>query len=181
MTHPVTVPVIETDRLILREHRRSDFDVIADFWTDARTEFIGGPHDRRRAWEVFSMDCAQWQLRGYGMWIVEEKATGKTAGWVGFYEPDFYDETEIGWIMLDAFEGKGLAFEAVNAARQYGADHFGISAPCSFIAEQNDRSVALAKRLGATLQETRQGPKGPYFVYRHPDVTSADGGMEAYV
>ncbi|NRA98790.1 MAG: GNAT family N-acetyltransferase [Rhodobacteraceae bacterium] len=162
------VPVIETPRLILREHRLTDFDPIAKHWESDRTQWTGGPHDRRRAWEVFSMDAAQWHLRGYGMWIVEERESGATAGWIGFYEPDHYDETEIGWVLLEAFEGKGYGFEAAMAARTYGEEHFGITAPCSFIATPNTRSVALAERMGATLEDTRTGPKGPFFVYRHP-------------
>lgn len=173
------VPVIETERLILREHRMSDFDPIAKHWESERTQYIGGPHTRENAWLVFSMDAAQWLLRGYGMWIVEEKASGKTAGWVGFYYPERYDHTELGWILLEEFEGKGLAFEAVDAARSYGAEHFGISAPCSFISTPNVRSIALAKKLGATLEDTRDLGTGPFYVYRHPDA-DADGSPEAY-
>ncbi|NNE87866.1 MAG: GNAT family N-acetyltransferase [Silicimonas sp.] len=146
----------------------ADFDPIAEHWTSTRTQWTGGPLDRKEAWKVFSMDCAQWHLRGYGMWVVEDKATGKTAGWVGFYEPDHYDETEIGWVLLEEFEGKGLAEEAVRATRTHGECYFGIKRPCSFIAIDNQRSVALAERVGATLEEKRDRGNGPFFVYRHP-------------
>ncbi|WP_380056692.1 GNAT family N-acetyltransferase [Falsihalocynthiibacter sp. SS001] len=164
----ITVPVIETEHLILREHRLSDFDATAEHWASERTRYTGGPHARGRAWECFSMDAGQWLLRGYGMWMLEDKASGKTAGFVGFYEPDRYDEPEIGWILFEEFEGKGLAYEAVVAAREFGAQNFGITAPCSFIDAENERSIALAERLGATREDTREGPRGPYYVYRHP-------------
>lgn len=164
---PTPIPVVATEHAIMREHRLSDFDPIASHWESERTKWTGGPLSRQEAWRSFSMDCAQWQLRGYGMWIVEDKASGKTAGWIGFYEPDHYDETEIGWILLEEFEGRGLAEECVRAALAYGETHFGIVAPCSFIAVENERSVALAARVGATLEETRDRGKGPFFVYRH--------------
>lgn len=174
-----TIPTIETERLILRAHRLSDFEPIAAHWALERTQYIGGPLTRQEAFQAFSADAGQWILRGYGMWIVEEKSSRKTAGWIGFYEPERYDETEIGWILLEEFEGKGLAFEAVSAARAYGAEHFDIHAPCSFIATPNLRSIALAEKLGATREEQREGPKGPFYVYRHP-ATDNDGSPEAY-
>ncbi|MCV6825450.1 MULTISPECIES: GNAT family N-acetyltransferase [Halocynthiibacter] len=167
------IPTIETERLILRAPQMSDFDPLAAHWELERTEYIGGPLDRKEAWSAFSADAGQWILRGYGMWIVEDKASGKTAGWIGFYEPERYDEPEIGWILLEEFEGKGIAYEAVVAARAYGGEHFGITKPCSFIAAENARSIALAERLGATREDTREGPRGAYHVYRHPEYNGA--------
>ncbi len=117
---PMIVPIIETTRLILREYRRSDFDPIAAHWQSDRTKHTGGPLNRRDAWKAFAGDCGQWHLRGYGMWIVQDKASGDTAGYVGFYEPDHYSETELGWVLLAPFEGKGLADEAVHSDFQSG-------------------------------------------------------------
>lgn len=175
------IPTLETQRLILREPKMSDFDPIAAHWALERTQYIGGPLDRKGAWGAFSADAGQWILRGYGMWIAEDKESGKTAGWIGFYEPERYDEPEIGWIFLEEFEGKGLAFEAALAVREYGEQNFGVTSACSFIAVENSRSIALAERLGATREETREGPKGPYYVYRHPAPSSDDdGSQEAY-
>lgn len=166
----MTVPVLETQHLVMREHRLSDFDPIALHWESERTRWTGGPLSRRSAWDAFSHDCGQWALRGYGMWIVEEKSSQKTAGWVGFYEPDHYEETEIGWVLLEEFEGKGYAFEAATTARAYGARHWDIQTPCSFIATPNDRSIALAERMGAEREAERDLGKGPFYVYRHPEM-----------
>jgi len=129
LMHTAAVPVIETDRLILREHRLADFDPITVHWESDRTRWTGGPHNRKRAWEVFSMDCAQWHLSGYGMWILQDKASGTTAGWVGFYE-------------------------AATTAHAYGAEHWDIHAPCSYISTPNARSIALAERMGAVKDKS---------------------------
>lgn len=166
----------------MRGHKLEDFDAFAAHWESPRTEYIGGPHDRRRAWEVFSQDAGQWMLRGYGMWILEDKASGKVVGTVGFYEPISYEEAELGWILLEEFEGKGLASEAAQAALEFGAAHFGITAPCSFISAPNARSIALAEKLGATREDTRHSENGAYYMYRHPVRAAADndGAPEAY-
>ncbi|MEM6637071.1 MAG: GNAT family N-acetyltransferase [Pseudomonadota bacterium] len=162
------VPRLETERLVLRGHRFSDFEPMAQHWESPRTRHIGGPLDRREAWRDFSTDCAQWTLRGFGMWILEETSSGETAGWVGFFYPDHYKEPELGWILFEAFEGRGLAYEAALAAREYGSAQWDIKQPPSFIDIDNHRSVALAKRLGATLESTQEKDRGSYFVYRHP-------------
>lgn len=162
------VPIIETERLKLREHRLSDFEAIAGYWESDRTIYTGGRQDRNSAWQDFSADAGQWIIRGYGMWIAEDKESGKTAGFVGFHEPIRYKEAELGWIFLEEFEGKGMAYEAALAARQYGAEHFGITAPFSFISAPNQRSIVLAEKLGATLERIHEGKDGAVHVYRHP-------------
>ena len=167
------IPRLETDRLILREQRNSDFDAYAGFWaSDRSTEYgFGGPFDRARSWDGFAADAGHWILHGYGCWMAEEKATGTPVGWMGFYFPDRYEEPELGWTLFEEFEGKSFAFEASLAARRYGQEHFGLKAVASFIDAQNTRSINLAERLGATREDTRDRGDGPFHVYRHPEVT----------
>jgi RimJ/RimL family protein N-acetyltransferase len=61
-------PVIETDRLRLREHRLSDKDVHIAMWADPRvTRFIGGePRAPDVAWGKFLSSAGMWPVLGYG-------------------------------------------------------------------------------------------------------------------
>ncbi|MDJ0824682.1 MAG: GNAT family N-acetyltransferase [Rhodobacter sp.] len=164
----MTIPVIETERLTLRRPRIEDFDAYAAVFASDRSRFMDGPKPRREAWDEFASDCAAWVLRGYGIWSVETKDYGALAGWAGIIHPERYHEPELGWFLVEEYEGQGYAFEAAKAARQYARQNFGLNCPVSFISTGNHRSIRLAERLGATVEETRGSPDDRFFVYRHP-------------
>lgn len=162
------IPMIETDRLILRGPRESDFDAFAEFSASDRARFVGGPYPRHRAWGGFLATYGHWALRGYGMWMLEERSSGKTAGRIGFIFNESWDEPELGWHVYDPFEGKGIAFEAASAARAFGVAHFGLDGVISYIDPENARSIALADRLGAAYERDGTVAGHPCHVYRHP-------------
>jgi len=71
----MTIPVLETERLILRGHRPDDFPAYAQMWADpAVTRFIGGaPLSEEDAWAKYSRLFGQWQLLGFGFWCLTDK------------------------------------------------------------------------------------------------------------
>jgi len=162
------IPVIETDRLILRGPRESDFEAFAAFAASDRARFVGGPYPRLRAWGGFLATYGHWALRSYGMWMLEDRASGTTAGRVGFIFNESWDEPELGWHVYDPFEGTGIAYEAATAARAYGTRHFGLDGVISYIDPENARSRALADRLGAIHERDGTVAGHPCHVYRHP-------------
>ena len=87
------IPVIETAELILRGYRESDFEAVAAFGASERARFVGGPHDRWSSWRAFLAGIGHWCLRGYGMWMVEHRASGRVAGRVGMILNDGWDES----------------------------------------------------------------------------------------
>ena len=49
----MNIPIIETQRLILREFRdSSDFDIYANFYASDLTKYYGDPLDRSAAWRA---------------------------------------------------------------------------------------------------------------------------------
>ncbi|AAV96485.1 GNAT family N-acetyltransferase [Ruegeria pomeroyi] len=164
----LSIPVIETERLILRGPRESDFEAFAAFGASDRSRFVGGPFPRFRSWGGFLATYGHWALRGYGMWMVEERATGATAGRIGFIFNDGWDEPELGWHIFDGFEGKGYAYQAASAARAHGAQHFGLDGVISYIDPANTRSLRLAERLGAQYERDGEVAGHPCQVWRHP-------------
>jgi len=164
----IDIPVIETRRLRLRGPRIEDFDAYAAVFASPRSRHIGGPKTRGEAWDEFASDCATWILRGYGSWSVDTLDQGELAGWVGIVYPERYEEPELGWVLVEAFEGRGYAYEAAVAARDYARRRFGLERLVSFISVGNTRSIRLAERLGAHRQETRGTPEDRFHVYRHP-------------
>ncbi|WP_294226384.1 GNAT family N-acetyltransferase [uncultured Shimia sp.] len=173
MSLSLTIPEIETDRLRLRGHRESDLDVIATFFADERSAFVGGPKNRAESWRVISGALGHWALRGYGMWLVADKVTDAPIGGVGFLNPEGWDEAELGWHVFNGHEGQGYAYEAAAAAKSYGAANFGIPAPISYIAPANTRSVTLAKRLGASYERDGEVLGNACHIYRHSKAEAA--------
>jgi RimJ/RimL family protein N-acetyltransferase len=143
------IPVLQTERLTLRGPRREDFAPYAAFWASGRSVHEGGPRDARAAWEDFAAGFGLWVIDGIGTWSVEERATGAFAGIVGLYHPAHFPEVEIGWALLDGFEGRGIAQEAARAALDWTWAHTGLASLVSYIDPRNHRSIRLAERLGA--------------------------------
>ncbi len=115
------IPVLETERLILRESRLSDFPANLAMWTDPRTlsHFGGSARSEEDVWLRFQSNFGRWHLSGFGYWAVEDKASGAYAGGVGFFEArrplllPYRDRPEAGWIIAPDFHGRGFAHEAV--------------------------------------------------------------------
>jgi RimJ/RimL family protein N-acetyltransferase len=179
------IPTLETQRLTLRENRLSDFEPLVEFYADPiRSAGFGGVLNRNDAWRWLASSIGHWQLRGYGFWTVEEKATGLFAGMVGLWSPEGWREPELGWILAANAEGRGIAYEAALAARTYTYDVMGWDTLTSNIIPGTTRSIALAERLGAKLDGSYHNDHmgGEILVYRHPSPAELDndGNVEAY-
>jgi RimJ/RimL family protein N-acetyltransferase len=162
------IPTLATDRLSLRAPNRADFEPFAAILGDPeRARHMGGPFDRERAWGAFAMGVAQWALAGFGVWTVEERATGAYCGDVGLLHPPHYPELEIGWTLTASTEGRGIAHEAALAARDWAWANLAVTSLVSYVAPQNVRSIRLAERLGARpdADAKRQDPSD--IVFRH--------------
>lgn len=140
------LPTLATERLILRAPRVTDFDTFLAITGSERGAHLGGPMTREDAWADFSQMTATWLLHGHGIWTIG--SNGSVAGFVllGFEPGD--REPELGFLLTETAEGRGIAFEAACAARDHAFDTLGWSTLVSYIDPANTRSIALARRLG---------------------------------
>jgi RimJ/RimL family protein N-acetyltransferase len=171
--HLSDTPVLETDRLTLRAPQASDFEVFAPFVMSDRARFVGGGADKTlgQAWRILAVITGHWQLRGWGMFVIVDTATGAPLGAAGPWMPADWPEPELSWTIWTAkAEGRGYAHEAVTEVRRHAYDNLGWPTAVSYIDERNDRSIALARRLGCTpdAQAPRPNPDEPLQVWRHP-------------
>ena len=117
----------------------------------------------------FAAEIGHWFLRGYGFWAVDEKATGAYCGLVGLWNPEGWPAPEVGWLLWEQHEGKGIAREAAMRARAYAFETLGWPQVASCISDGNIRSIRLAERLGAKVDRRVPRPGRPDFlVYIHP-------------
>lgn len=170
MSTTFSIPSVETDRLILRAPHADDLPRLTAFFTTERSHMVGGPKDEIGSWDSLVRRLGHWALRGYGLWHLTEKASGDFVGWAGMIYGPGWHEPELGWTVMADAEGKGLAHEAALAARTYAAKHQGLNGVMSYIAHANDRSRALATRLGATFERDGELLGKSCQIWRHPRV-----------
>jgi RimJ/RimL family protein N-acetyltransferase len=147
-------PVIETGRLILRRWRGDDVAPNTAMLSDPGTaRFItadGKPvTDELIGWRNAAIMSGHWVLHGVGMFVVEEKSSGRFVGRVGPWFPPGWPGFEVGWGLASAFRGRGYAVEAARAAIGWSFATFELDRIIHCIDQENTASQAVARRLGA--------------------------------
>ena len=174
------IPVLETERLLLREGRESDFELLVAFYADEQaSKSVGGPLTRAETQGRVTFNRGHWALRGFGNWALEEKSTGEYAGWCGLWFPEGFPEREVGWGLMPAKRGRGYATEAALRARAYAYETLGWETAISLIARDNAPSLRVARRLGATFERMAQHEDLEFAVYRHPSASNLASSSNA--
>ncbi|MGB8316001.1 MAG: GNAT family N-acetyltransferase [Aestuariivirga sp.] len=172
-----STPRIETKRLILRGHAIQDFDALHAMWTEPAVyrHIIGRPPTHEESWNRLLRYAGHWALLGYGYWAVEELATGKYMGEIGFsdyhrdIDPPLDGRREMGWALKTEVHGKGYATEALVAITAWGDAHFAGKETSAMIAPENTASIRLAEKIGfAKKLETTYKDEPTLVFYRAP-------------
>jgi RimJ/RimL family protein N-acetyltransferase len=150
------VPVIETDRLLLRRHLPDDFAACARMWADPNvTRHIGGkPSSPQEVWMKLLRYAGLWAWLGYGYWAILEKSTGGFIGELGFadfkrdIDPPTNGIPELGWALATEAHGKGFATEALHAAIAWGDACLESRRTVCLIDPDNLPSIRVAQKCG---------------------------------
>ena len=151
-----SAPILETERLILREHRPEDLDAYHALWSDPHEiRFIGAAAlTREQAWDALVRHRGMWAVLGFGFWVIEDKQGGELVGEAGVQErrrdiqPSIEGTMEAGWILRPDMQGKGMAREAMEAVIGWANKAFPHLALTCIINPDNAASLKLAERLG---------------------------------
>ena len=146
---------IKTDRLVLRPFKEEDLDAYCLMTTDSEVmNFLGGTLNREDTWRQMAMYIGHWHLRGYGLWAVEEKASGDFIGRLGLLNPEGWPGLEVGWAIARSRWGKGFATEGAKAALDYAFSVVGAEHVISIIEPHNQRSIKVAERIGERFERS---------------------------
>ena len=147
---PCTIPVLNTQRLILRGWREDDLDMLTEIFEDEDTaRFIGGTKPRWEVWRQMAAYIGHWHLRGFGFWVVEDKKEQAPVGFCGLWAPQSWPENEVGYGLLPRYQGKGFVTEAAIASLRFAYQSLGWRTAISFIDANNLPSEKVVERMGA--------------------------------
>jgi len=150
----MSAPILTTPRLRLRMLQEADFEEYAAIHQDPEvTRFTTrSVLDRRAAWRHMAIIAGHWHLRGFGMWGVEELATGHLVGRVGFHEPDPWPGFELAWTIGRNWWGKGYASEAARRCLAYAFEDMNRDHVISLIDPANTASIRVAEAIGEGVE-----------------------------
>lgn len=171
--HPARVPCrsdwaidlrIESERLILRRFAATDFDDYLAVAADPETFRYSAKRAMTsdEAWTRLLRHAGHWSLLGYGLFVVEEKATGRFVGEAGLGDfrrrlgPIFDDAPEAAWTIARWAQGRGYATEAAAAALRWMESRFGMDRSVCIIHADNEASLRVARKLGYVAYDERR-------------------------
>lgn len=153
-------PTLETARLILRPPEERDLDGFAALMADEKSaRYVGGQQGRSGAWRGMAAMAGSWALRGYGMYSVIERSSGRWIGRVGPWQPEGWPGAEVGWGLVRSAWGNGYATESAETAIGWAFDTLGWSDVIHCIDPDNHPSARVAERLGSARRGSAYLPE----------------------
>jgi RimJ/RimL family protein N-acetyltransferase len=146
---------LTTRRLLLRRWQQTDHGPFAELNADPSVmEYFPAPLTRADSDRLIARIEAGFDLRGYGLWALELRASGQLVGFAGLDVPSFKAHftpaVEIGWRLARSAWGQGYATEAAQVSLAFGFEQAGLGEIVSFTSTTNLRSQAVMKRIGMT-------------------------------
>lgn len=161
----VTVPILRTERLVLRAWTAADRAPFAALNADpevVRWIGAGAPLTRAESDELVLRITEHWRARGFGLWAVEERSSSEFVGFAGLAVPWFLPAVlpavEIGWRLARSAWGHGYATEAAGAALEHAFGELALREVIATIFPDNIRSIRVAEKLGLRFGERRIHP-----------------------
>ena len=147
--------IIETQRLIIRSWKESDFSALAEMNSDPRVmEFFPSLLSQAESRLFLDQILQNHQKNGFTYWPIELKLTGEWIGFVGLSIPGFQAHftpcVEIGWRLAHPYWGNGYAPEGAVACLDYGFSKLGLNEIVSFTTVNNVNSRKVMEKIGMT-------------------------------
>jgi len=162
------MPILETERLQLREFVADDVDALSGVLSDAETmRHYPAPLDRAGVAEWIERNRRRYAEAGHGLWAMVLKSSGDVVGDCGLTRQtvDGVDEIEIGYHVRRDLWGQGYAPEAARACRDYGFARLGVERLISLVRLGNLPSRRVAEKVGMSLWKEVMWRDLPHWVF----------------
>ncbi len=155
------IPELRTERLVLRAPGAEDAAIYAEFYRDrSGSGNYGGPLRPDQAWKRLAENLGHWQLRGYGLWMIQPVGAERAVGGCGLWHPGGWPSHELTWWLMPEARGTGYATEASRAAIAFGYDRLGWERVETHMRDENAPARRLAERLGGRVIRRDVFPDG---------------------
>lgn len=155
----------ETERLILRPMAAEDAEFILTLYNSPKfIQYIGDRYIRTVADAENYIErrfLPQFEKLGFGNYLILTKEGNQKIGGVGIFERDGLDVMDIGFSLLEEFEGKGYAYEAALKIKSVGMNDFGLKKLSAITTKDNASSQKLIEKLGLKFQRFVKIPNDP--------------------
>lgn len=157
------IPILATERLVLRELRQTDAADVLVFRGDPVVQRYDDPpiHTLQEAAEFIEemlQACAAEQQQ---TWAVTFTGSNTVIGLVSLQYPNhtgnrYHHRAEVGYGLARALWGQGLGSEAVRAVVHYGFAQLGLNRIYAGTIADNHESVRLLEKLGFVREGTQR-------------------------
>lgn len=160
--------IATTNRLRIREMKLQDVPELLKLYLEVKETGMEVPFATEEAGETFVREYYDkvYRILEHGIWVLEQKDTGKLIGVAGL-EYQVIENKEflgLGYIIGQSWQRQGYATEACRAILEYGKEYLGAKKVYCFAKPENTASIHLAEKLGFRLKEEELGVKD-YLVY----------------
>jgi ribosomal-protein-alanine N-acetyltransferase len=150
------IPVIETERLVLRAMSARDSADMFDYSSrgELTKYLLWSPHNTvNYTREYLAYIEKRYKVGDFYDWAVVEKESGRMIGTCGFTSIDLSNRRgEIGYVLNPDFHRRGYAPEAARAVIEFGFARLDLNRIEARFMEGNDASRRVAEKLGMTFE-----------------------------
>ena len=144
---------LETQYLILRQWRETDFDFYANLTSNKEVmKFFPKTLSKEESNNAVRKFSKLLKEKSWGFWAVEEKSSNKFLGYAGLHAPQtkfpFSPCVEIAWRMEDEYWENGYVKEAGETILKYAFEEIGLEEIVYFSSIHNHKTEALVCQLG---------------------------------
>jgi RimJ/RimL family protein N-acetyltransferase len=153
----LTIPDIETERLILRGPTAADLnDWVTCIWSDPEVmrympRMDNTPDAFARA--VLSGFTNVREQQQVAAWVITDKADGRFMGHCMLRYREALNDHELGYALGKAFWGKGYATETARAVARYGFEQANLERIFAVVIPENIPSARLLEHLGFVYEK----------------------------
>lgn len=153
------LPVLETERLVLRPLEAKDLDDLFEYTQDeetARYVTWNANQTINQAEQFLTYVLSNYEQGKQAPWAIEWKETGKMIGTIDFIHLllDENKQAELGYALSRQFWGKGIVTEAVECVMTFGFEELKLERIQARCMEGNIGSARVMEKVGMTYEGT---------------------------
>ncbi|MFL5695207.1 MAG: GNAT family N-acetyltransferase [Ktedonobacteraceae bacterium] len=145
-----TFPVLETQRLVLRELQPEDAAILFRFYSDEEVmRYYDTPMNRlEQVQRSIAAHRSRFENNEAIRWGITIKGTKDVVGNCGFYRDSYSQFAILSYVLARPYWGKGLMTEALKAIITFGFDHYYLHRIEAHVAVPNLASQRVLQKLG---------------------------------